>query len=480
MAIAVTDIGNGAEPPEREALTFNMDMDICVIGGGLAGLTLALESAKKGASVVVVEGRRIGWNASGHNMGSVMPGYGVAVDDLIERVGFDDTRELWALAQEGADYMRKTAGEIGNVDLTDGALEVSTVDAGEKLVRRLQMLGADFGTNVEGWQIERVREALKTPRYFHGIHYPEAFQVDGAKYLRGLAKLAEDAGVRIFENTPAVSIDPAGIRKRVVTPSARLRASHIVLAGNVHIGSPAMRLWGTLLPVWRYAGITEPLGDRLAEIIAFKGSVADADGIDHFRIVDGDRLMWSSPETTWNAKPQKFTRAVERRIGTVFPGLGDVKIQRMWGGVFGQTIHGMPQIGRLRPGLWVVSGFGRQGLNTSAMGGDLISRSILWGDDRWKLFAPFELVWAGGTGGRVVGQVMNVLSRRASAANGTLARWREQAKKREQAREKSREIRAIAAKARSAHAAQRAAQLRQEHRNVPEPDDRTRQGEDAA
>ena len=56
----------------------------------------------------------------------------------------------------------------------------------------------------------------------------------------------------------------------------------------------------------------------------------------------------------------------------------------------------MPQIGQLRQGLWVASGFGRHGLNTSAMAGQLIARSILWGDERWRLFSPFELVWAGG------------------------------------------------------------------------------------
>ncbi|HEY0233454.1 MAG TPA: FAD-dependent oxidoreductase, partial [Afipia sp.] len=123
--------------------------------------------------------------------------------------------------------------------------------------------------------------------------------------------------------------------------------------------------------------------------------------------------------------------------------------------------------------------FGRQGLNTSAMGGDLISRSILWGDDRWKLFTPFELVWAGGTGGRVVGQFMGALSRRASATNGTLARWREQAKKREQIRQKSREVRTIAAKARSAQAAQRAAQFRQAP-PLPDHNERTGHGGDAA
>ena len=111
-----------------------------------------------------------------------------------------------------------------------------------------------------------------------------------------------------------VSIDSSGIRKRIVTPSARLRATHIVLAGNVHLGSPLRRLSETLLPVWRYGGVTVPLGARLAEAIAFKGSVSDIDGIDHFRVVDGDRLMWASPETTWAMRPGHFARAIARRI----------------------------------------------------------------------------------------------------------------------------------------------------------------------
>ena len=83
----------------------------------------------------------------------------------------------------------------------------------------------------------------------------------------------------------------------------------------------------------------------------------------------------------------------------------------MFGGAIGQTVHGMPQIGQLRKGLWVASGFGRQGLNTSAMAGQLIARSILWGDERWRLFSPFELVWAGGPTGRVAGYVVGLWGR---------------------------------------------------------------------
>jgi glycine/D-amino acid oxidase-like deaminating enzyme len=421
--------------PDRARLTFDLDVEVCVVGAGLAGLTVALEAARLGASVAVLEGRHVGWNASGCQLGTVMPGFGIPIDDLIARIGFEDTRELWSLSKEGAEFVRATATEelMPDIALSEGALEVSTVDAGERLISRLQMLGEDFGTEVEGWQIDRVRDVLRTRRYFHAVHYPRAFQIDGRKYLHGLAALARKAGARVFEDTPVVSIDPSGIRKRIVTPQARLRASHIVLAGNVHLGSPSPRLSETLLPLWRYAALTAPLGERLAEVMTFQGSVTDSDGIDHFRIVDGDRLLWSSPETTWEARPQRFARPIQRRIGTIFPRLGKVDIAEVFGGATGQTVHGMPQIGQLRRGLWVASGFGRQGLNTTAMAGQLLARSIVLGDERWRLFSPFELVWAGGRTGRIAGQAIAAWTRGSAAAAGLLARYRERARAREHA-----------------------------------------------
>src|SRR4051794_748409 len=414
---------DAAARPAYRRLSFDLDVDICIVGAGLAGLTVALEAARLGASVAVLEGRHVGWNASGHQLGTVMPGYSLPIGDLIERVGLEDARELWAMSKEGADYVRAAATEeaMPGIALTEGALEVSTVDAGETLISRLQTLSEDFETEVEGWQVDRVRDQLGTARYFHGIYYPRAFQIDGRKYIHGLATQARRAGARIFEDTPVVSIDPSGIRKRIVTPSARLRASHIVLAGNVHLGAPLRRLSDTLLPVWRYAGVTEPLGERLGEVIAFKGSVTDTDGIDHFRIVDGDRLMWASPETTWSMRPRRYAGSVARRIRTIFPKLGRVKISEVWGGAVGQTVHGMPQIGQLRKGLWVASGFGRHGLNTSAMAGQVIARSILWGEERWKLFSPFELVWAGGATGRVARHLVGLWGRGPSAPGGAPA-----------------------------------------------------------
>src|SRR6201982_2366353 len=112
---------------ERMRLNFDLDVDLCIVGAGLAGLTVALESARLGASIAVLEGRHVGWNASGHQLGTVMPGFGVPIGELIGRVGFEDTGELWSLSRQGADYVRALATDeqIPGLNLSEGALEVS-------------------------------------------------------------------------------------------------------------------------------------------------------------------------------------------------------------------------------------------------------------------------------------------------------------------------------------------------------------------
>lgn len=415
-------------------LTSDLDIDVCVVGGGLAGLGVAIEAARDGASVALLEASRLGCGASGHQLGMVRAGFDVSVDNLIARVGISDAAALWKLSLEGAEHVRKLAGRMPDTGVTEGVLEVSNVDIGDRLIARLQLLNDDFGIEAVGWQIDRVRGSLKTDRYFHGLHYPRAFQLDAVAYLKGLKAAALAAGVRIFEDSPVTELDASGVRKRLATPSARVRAGHVVLAGNVELGRAFPRLAATLLPIWRYASVTSPLGDGLAEAIAFPGSVMDADGVDQFRIVSGNRLMWSSPTTTWSGRPERYARSIQQRIRRIFPQLGRVSIEESWGSATGHTVHGMPQIGQISPGLWVASGFGRLGINTSAMAALLVSRGILYRDDGWRLMTPFDLVWAGGRTGRVAGHIVETVNRRHSSIAGFLARYREKSKRRTEAR----------------------------------------------
>ena len=98
------------------------------------------------------------------------------------------------------------------------------------------MLRVDFGADVEAWPTDQVREVLRSPQYFQALHFPKAFHIHPLNYALGLAADAEKHGARIFQDTPALSIDPAGVRKRVATPHATVRARHVVLAGSTGIG----------------------------------------------------------------------------------------------------------------------------------------------------------------------------------------------------------------------------------------------------
>ncbi len=351
-------------------------------------------------------------HASGRNCGFVLPGYTRAASTPSpERAGLQKARDLWALAEAGLEaYVRATIPQ-GNrhaeaVDPIDGWLSVSKLDDAERIVATLQLLGRDFGAEVEGWASDRVRDVLKSDRYFNALYFPRAFHLHPLNYALGLAAAAQAAGAQIFERTPAIAIDPAGVRKRIETPQGRVRAAHVVLAGNVRIGELMPQVAATLLPIWTYLAVTAPLGPRLADAIIYHGAVSDGARADnHYRIVDGDRILISGRATVWEARSaRRFAGELSADIAALYPQLGTVAIEHCWSGVLGRTIHNMPQIGELSPGIWLASGFGGHGLNTTAMAGNLIARAIVDGDDRWRLFLPFELIWAGGLTGRVAAQ----------------------------------------------------------------------------
>jgi gamma-glutamylputrescine oxidase len=438
------------EAPQRPPLALDLDVDVCVIGGGLAGLTTARELARSGWSVVLLEAGRLAGGASGRNTGFVLPGFGADADKLVARVGFERTKALWTLSQAGLDYVRGAIRGMRGIDAQDGWLYVSKTDNSDEVVRFVALLG-ELGCEIEGWSTDRVRSVLRSDRYFHAINYLRAFTIHPLNYALGLAAAAERDGARIFENTPALSIDPTGVRKRIVTPSARLRASHVVLCGNLALKALVPRLAATLIPITTYVITTAPLGERLAAAVGYRGAVTDTDLADnHYRVVGGDRLMLSGRATAWARDARGYVDALKADIKKTYPQLGDVAVDYAWNGTLGLTVHRMPQLGELGPGVWLASGFGGHGLNTTAMAGNLVARAIVEGDQTWRQFTPFELIWAGGMFGRAAAQANIWIKRLRDAVAERRARARELAHR--QAREAERAKRAAARRAAQAAA----------------------------
>jgi len=206
-----------------------------------------------------------------------------------------------------------------------------------------------------------------------------------------------------------------------------VRANHVVLAGNVYLGSVARRLADTLVPITAYTGVTKPLGYSLKAAIGFSGAISDSRYANyHYRIVGGDRLMWTGGASTRPGGGAGMKRKLERSIQSIYPQFERVEFESFWSGEMGFAIHRMPQIGQVQPGVWLASAFGAQGLNTSAVAGDLIARAIVEGDDRWRLFLPYELVWAGGRTGRAVVETSAWWWNQREAVTARVARRREE------------------------------------------------------
>src|SRR4029077_20538072 len=154
------------------------------------------------------------------------------------------------------------------LDPQPGWLYVSKVDNGDEFLGLVRLLN-DLGWEIEGWPTERVRAVLHSERYYHAINYLNAIAIHPLNYALSLAAAAERDGARIFEATPALAIDPAGVRKRIVTPGARLRANHVVLAANIQIGRLMPQIGATLLPITTYVITTAPLGQKLGEVVGY-------------------------------------------------------------------------------------------------------------------------------------------------------------------------------------------------------------------
>jgi len=418
--------------PERPPLTFDIDVDVCVIGAGLAGLTVARELSRRGWSVAVLEANRVAAGASGRNGGFVAPGFSERIGAIVDRVGLPRAKELWALSEAGVEYIRRTITETGMREalMHDGRLAVRPVDDADAVIDHAAMLRVDFGADVEAWPTEQVREVLRSTYYFQAVHFPKAFHIHPLNYTLGLAAAAEKHGARIFEQTAALSLDPAGVRKRVATPQGTVRAGHVVLAGSTGVGAVDAPIAETVIPVSTYEAVTAPLGEKLFEVIRYNGAIADDRRAgDTYRIVSDDRLMWGGRISTRRSTPWRLKTMLRNDIVKVYPQLAGVEIEYAWSGVMAYAVHKMPQIGELAPGYWIASAFGGHGLNTTAMAGEMIARAIMEGDDRWRLFSPYELVWAGGRLGRAGAQLLFWSAAARDGLHAKIARYRDRARR---------------------------------------------------
>lgn len=380
------------------ALSGPADTDICVVGGGLAGLTAALELARRGRQVTLLEANRVGWGASGRNGGSVSPAFSAGADLIRRRAGPRGYDDLYRLSIEGVEIIRDNIRDLGIYDArkVDGRLRVLRYDdAG--LLRGYRDEQRRFGREVRLLGRDEVRELLRSDAYFQGVYDPASFHFHPLNYARALARECARLGVRIHEDTPVRSADLSGAVKRLATPQGSVQARTAVIATGGYTDGLVPALRRAMLPIATYIMLTEPLGERVREAIRTDAAIGDTRRAgNYYRVVEGGRISWGSHITTRIDDPPDLAESLRAELLSVYPQLKGVRVEVAWSGRMAYARHLMPQIGQLRPGVWYCTAFGGHGMNTTAIGGRVVAEGICGDSERYRQFAPFGLDWNGG------------------------------------------------------------------------------------
>ena len=380
----------------QDQLTSDIDVDICIIGGGLTGISSAINLSKKGYSVILCEARKIGWGASGRNGGQL--GIGMRKDQFTieKKLGLKHAKELWSLGLEAVEDVKNLIKE-NEIDchLVNGVMSTACFEKDiDEYKFEIEHMAKNY--DFEGYQFfnkEKIREEINSKMYLAGLLNSGSYHLNPLKLTLGLAKVAQKNNVKIFENTPIEKIREEGDRVQVMSKKGLIRANQVVVACNGYLDSILGSKKNKFMPINNYVVATEPLGEKRArEIIKNNYAVCDTRFIiDYYRFSEDWRMIFGGGETFTSNFVKNATSFVSKRMIKVFPQLQNVKIDYSWGGTLAITVNRLPHFGTLMNNkVSYAFGYSGHGLALSVLAGKLIGENIHGDHERFKFFSDIN------------------------------------------------------------------------------------------
>jgi glycine/D-amino acid oxidase-like deaminating enzyme len=326
--------------------------DVAIVGGGYTGLSAARTLARHGASVTVLEHRRVGWGASGRNGGFVLPGFKPEADWLERRYGSERARALFEITIEAIGFLERLIAEEGIdcgfarrgwVTLAGRPSHLRTLERSQRLLRER------FGHETVLLGPGELRREIDSRRYHGGLLDPVAGALHPARYCAGLADSARRAGAVIVEGAEVLGTSRAGARTMVETSLGQVAASEVLVATNGYTGAAFPALRRRVVPIGSYIVATAPLEERVAGgLMPGKRVMSDTWNLLHyFRLSDDGRLVFGGRASFTPASVRRSARILTTAMRRVFPSLAAVPVEFAWAGKIGVARDRMPHAGRL-------------------------------------------------------------------------------------------------------------------------------------
>ena len=398
----------GAAPVDSGEVTGRKRYRIAIVGGGLAGVSTAVSLVERGVNdVCIVEADEPGAGASGRNGGFVFAGYSLANDALLEQVGRAQAERLHGWTRAAVRRVRERIDRYRiDCQVNDAGVVLADWFGDDETLRDFaRRMRSELGFELDFLTRESLSGQVFSARYGCGLHEPGSFHFNPLRHIRGLTQHLRAHGVAVHGRSPVRSVTRTRSGWRLQLPHGEVNAEQLALC----TGGYDRRLWPplnrALQPIATYIAATEPLGERIRELLPRPVAVYDTRfAFDYFRALPDTRLLWGGRISTARRSPDAIRRLMRRDLQRVFPQIAGVAFEHAWGGWMSYARHEMPLLGRTEQGVWYGLAFGGHGMATTTLAGDILAEALTGDPERLKAFERWAPCWAGGWLGRVAVQ----------------------------------------------------------------------------
>ncbi|WP_293407368.1 FAD-dependent oxidoreductase [Neorhizobium sp. SHOUNA12B] len=364
--------------PKCAKLTDAITADVVIVGAGFLGLSSALHAAEAGLDVVLLESHQPGFGASGRNTGFVVPSLKTSLgpDEVVAALGADHAGRLLKLV---AGSGRAVFDLISRYDIDcdavqNGWLQPAHSRAAEEVLHGRMPRLLDAGVDAEWLDREAMLKRTGLPSLHGGIRVASGGQITPLAYAYGLARAAISAGVRLFGDSPAKSIEPHGQSWRVRTAAGEVRARRVLMATNALIGNLLPELRASIIPARVFQIATQPLPLPLREtLLPDMAPVADTRRHTFaLRWSPDGRLVTGGMVPPLPGRMALARRLFANRLRRMVPDLPEVRVEYSWTGMIAGTPDFLPRMMRIKPGIDAVIGCNGRGVAlTTAFGREI-------------------------------------------------------------------------------------------------------------
>ena len=365
---------------ETVELEGTVQADVCIVGGGYTGLTTALELARDGIRVVLLERKEIGFGGSGRNAGHCTPTFThYSLPELRKMLGEPWAERLIARQTRANDRVSSMIQryqiqcEWQQNGYVMGALYPGMMTTIEEKVRTYNAVGAK--TRV--LDRDEVEKVTGSPRFYGGWLHEEAGHLNPLGYSRGLARAVIQEGGIVHTNSPVTGCEREGTGWAIHTPKGKIVADKVIFATGAYTVGGWQKLDRTFKIQKVFVAATQPLSeDERRSVLPQNTTIHDGRGdIFVYKYNAEGRIVASMFPMGRRGRDMNYTRTVmSDRLKWLHPQIRqDIRWEYLWFGELDMQYRTVPRLYDLAPGVVALTGLSGRGVPTGSMLGGILS-----------------------------------------------------------------------------------------------------------